>query len=162
MRTQTRARTWEGGLLAPANSGTRKNADRLRGSGEVPAVVGIGASAGGLEALKAFFAAMPRSPGLAFVIGSRVDSKHESLTPELLATSTTLVIESACDRQPLVRDHVYVIPPAHTLTIEKGRFRVQRPKDRRALRGTINRLFRSLATDQGAHAAAVVLSGVEA
>jgi len=110
--------------LAPANPGTRKNADRLRGSGEVPAVVGIGASAGGLEALKAFFAAMPRSPGLAFVIGSRVDSKHESLTPELLATSTTLVIESACDRQPLVRDHVYVIPPDHTLTIEKGRFRV--------------------------------------
>ena len=81
-------------------------------------VVGIGASAGGLEALKAFLGAMPQQTGLAFVVVVHLDPTHESLMPELLLSHVTgLSVEQARDRQPLEIDHVYVIPPNRTLTI---------------------------------------------
>jgi chemotaxis methyl-accepting protein methylase/signal transduction histidine kinase len=124
-----------------------------------PAVVGIGASAGGLEALKAFFAAMPPKTGLAFVVVVHLDPTHESLLAELLSHVTGLVVEQARDRQPLETDHVYVIPPNRTLTIDQGLLRVQEVVDRRSLRGAIDHFFRSLAEAEGDRAVAIVLSG---
>lgn len=103
---------------------------------------------------------MPTSPGIAFVVVSRLDPTRESLTPELLGTSTTLHIEAARDGQPLLHDHVYVVPPHRSLTIENGCLRVQPATDRRASHGTIDRFFRSLASDQGSHATAIMLSGM--
>lgn len=122
-------------------------------------VVGIGASAGGLEALKAFFGAMPPASGLVFVVVVHLDPTHESLMPELLAKSTTLSVEQARDRQPLEVDHVYVIPPNRTLTLQQGLLRVQEVADRRGLRGSIDHFFRSLAAGHGANAVGIVLSG---
>jgi two-component system CheB/CheR fusion protein len=122
-------------------------------------VVGIGASAGGLEALKAFFGAMPPKTGLAFVVVVHLDPTHESLLPELLGKCTPLTVEQAQDRQPLEVDHVYIIPPNRTLTIGQGLLQVREVIDRRGLRGAIDHFFRSLAEDQRDRAIAIVLSG---
>jgi two-component system CheB/CheR fusion protein len=125
-------------------------------------VVGLGASAGGLEALKAFFGNMPPGHGMVFIVVVHLDPTHDSLMPELLARSTPLNVEQARDRQPLEADHVYIIPPNRTLTLDQGLIRLQEVADRRGLRGTIDHFFRSLAVDQGANAVAIVLSGIGA
>lgn len=122
-------------------------------------VVGIGASAGGLEALKALFGAMPPKSGLVFVVVVHLDPSHDSLMPELLARTTTLSVQQAQDRAPLESDHVYIIPPNRTLTVGQGLLHVQEVADRRGLRGSIDHFFRSLATDQGTNAVGIVLSG---
>ena len=128
-------------------------------SPEHAAVVGIGASAGGLEALKAFFGAVPQTTGLAYVVVMHLDPTHESSLPELLGRVTSLPVDAATDRQVLQADHVYVIPPNRHLTVEGGLIRIATPLDRRALRGTIDHFFRSLATDQRERAIGIVLSG---
>jgi two-component system, chemotaxis family, CheB/CheR fusion protein len=122
-------------------------------------VVGIGASAGGLEALKAFFGAMPPTTGLAFVVVVHLDPTHDSLMPELIARATAHHVEHARDRQALEADHVYIIPPNRTLILERGRLRVRTVPDRRSLRGVIDQFYRSLAGDQHDRAVAVILSG---
>ena len=114
-------------------------------------VVGIGASAGGLEALKSFFGAMSPASGVVFVVVVHLDPTHDSLMPELLAKCTPLTVRQARDRQPLEGNHVYVIPPNRTLTLEKGLIRVREVADRRGLRGTIDQFFRSLADDLHEH-----------
>ena len=73
-------------------------------------IVGIGASAGGLEALKAFFAAVPEHSGLTFVVVIHLDPTHESFMPDLIARGTSLRVEAARDRQPMQPNHVYVDP----------------------------------------------------
>ena len=126
---------------------------------ELLPVVGIGASAGGLEALKAFFGAMPENPGAAFVVVVHLDPTHESLMPDLLARATSMRVAHARDRQTLEANHVYVIPPNRSLTVEGGQIRVQTVEDRRTLRGVIDRFLRSLAGDQHGRAVGIVLSG---
>ena len=144
-----------GGAPRPKTVPERRTARR---DGEMP-VVGIGASAGGLEALKDLFGAMPPDTHLTFVVVVHLDPTHESLMPGLLGRSTTLHVEHARDRQPLEPNHVYVIPPNRTLTLEHGVIRVSEAPDRRALRGVIDHFFRSLADDQHDRAIAVILSG---
>jgi len=142
-----------------------RNNKPAAGSGTTPAVggrlpiVGLGASAGGLEALRAFFGAMPPKTGLSFVVVVHLDPTHESLMPELLAKSTTLGVHQAQDRQRLEADHVYIIPPNRALTIDQGLIRVREVADRRGLRGSIDHFFRSLADDQHDGAIGVILSG---
>lgn len=149
--------------VAPAGGAVRReqprSATRIQAAGGPIAVVGIGASAGGLEALKRFFGAMPPTAGVAFVVVVHLDPTHESMMPELLGKSTSLLVEHARDRQPLAADHVYVIPPGRTLTIEQRQIRVTNAPDRRDLRGVIDHFFRSLAEDQQDMAVAVILSG---
>jgi chemotaxis methyl-accepting protein methylase/signal transduction histidine kinase len=122
-------------------------------------IVGIGASAGGLDALKKFFTAMPTRTGLAFVVVVHLDPSHKSFMAELLAHMTGLAVEEAHDRQPLEIDHVYIIPPNRTLTIDQGMIRVQEVADGRGLRGSIDHFFRSLAESERERAIAIVLSG---
>jgi two-component system CheB/CheR fusion protein len=148
----------------PRGSGTKRVTRALTQTAPIPdqrrpVVVGIGASAGGLEALKAFFSAMPPTTGLVFVVVVHLDPTHESLMPELLSHLTGLSVEQARDRQPLEVDHVYVIPPNRTLTIDQGLLRVREVADRRSLRGAIDHFFRSLAEAEGDRAVAIVLSG---
>src|SRR5215472_11573255 len=129
-------------------------------SGRAPGpIVGIGASAGGLEALKKFFGAMPPKTGFVFVVVVHLDPAHRSLMPELLSRVTGLTVTQAHDRQPLEIDHVYVIPPNRTLTVAQGLIRVQEVPDRLGLRGSIDRFFRSLAEAERERAVAIVLSG---
>jgi len=152
---------------APSGSSRKRRAAAAAGlsgdgsrSGRAPGpIVGIGASAGGLEALKKFFGAMPPKTGLVFVVVVHLDPAHRSLMPELLSRVTGLTVAQAHDHQRLEVDHVYVIPPNRTLTVAQGFIRVQEVPDRLGLRGSIDRFFRSLAEAERERAVAIVLSG---
>ncbi|HEX5314575.1 MAG TPA: chemotaxis protein CheB, partial [Gammaproteobacteria bacterium] len=124
-----------------------------------PLIVGIGASAGGLEAFKAFFHHMPADSGMAFVLVQHLDPDHHSLLAELLASHTAMPVVEAEDGAQVIADHVFVIPPDATLTIEQGRLQVQTPAPARSGRHPIDAFFASLAADQGENAVCVVLSG---
>jgi two-component system CheB/CheR fusion protein len=122
-------------------------------------VVGLGASAGGLETCQTFFSEMPDEPGMTFVLVQHLDPDHETLMPELLSRHTAMPVEAAQDETPIAPNHVYVIPPNATLTIDGGMLRVTEPREPRGHRTPIDSFFRSLAEDQGEHAVCVVLSG---
>ena len=122
-------------------------------------VVGLGASAGGLEAFTSFLKAVPPDSGMAFVLVHHVDPEHESLMAELLARHTKMPVVMAENAMPAVPDHVYVIPPNRYMEIEKGVLHLFEPKDKRGTRLPINRFLMSLARDQGRYAVAVILSG---
>jgi len=122
-------------------------------------VVGIGASAGGLEAFQAFFSAMPAASGMAFVLVQHLDPRHTTLIPELLAEQTAMPVSLVTDEMRVETDHVYVIPPNATLTIDDCILRVTRPDRSRGRRTPIDGFFRSLAEDQGDDAVGIVLSG---
>jgi two-component system CheB/CheR fusion protein len=122
-------------------------------------VVGLGASAGGLQAFSAFLNATPADSGAAFVLIHHVDPDHKSLMADLLAKHTDMPVVLAQDQTPVQADHVYVIPPKKYLEIKKGVLHLSEPKDRRGTRLPIDMFLRSLATDSGHNAIAVILSG---
>ncbi len=122
-------------------------------------VVGIGASAGGLDAFKTFFSAMPDESGMAFVLIQHLDPTHESLMTELLARYTLMTVVQAEDKVPLECNRVYIIPPNKYLTLQKGVLRLTKPVERRGLRMPIDYFFRSLADDQQEKAIGIILSG---
>ena len=118
----------------------------------------MGASAGGLEAFQRFFAHVPPANGMAFVLVQHLDPRHATLLPELLAKSTPMSVETVKDETPVQPDHVYVIPANGTLTIEGGVVRVT-PAEMKIPRMPIDRLFHSLAEDQGHNAVCILFSG---
>jgi two-component system CheB/CheR fusion protein len=122
-------------------------------------VVGMGASAGGLEALQRFFAQMPADTGMAFILVQHLDPRRETLMPELLGKTTQMSVEQVKDETPVEPNRVYVIPPNATLTIEGGLLRVKSPPDELRLRMPIDSLFHSLAEDQRGRAVCILLSG---
>jgi two-component system CheB/CheR fusion protein len=122
-------------------------------------VVGIGSSAGGLEALQVLFRALPADAGLGFIVAPHLDPTQKSHLTELLARCTEMPVVEIARPIEVERDHVYVIAPNQELTIRKGVIRSRRPT---ALRGhwhPIDSFFRSLAEDQRERAIAIVLSG---
>jgi two-component system CheB/CheR fusion protein len=122
-------------------------------------VVGIGASAGGLEAFQELFSHMPAASGMAFVLIQHLDPRHETLMPELLARHTAMPVRLVSDETRVETDHVYVIPPNATLTIDDCTLRVTRLDRARGRRMPIDNFFRSLAEDQGDDAVGIILSG---
>ena len=122
-------------------------------------IVGLGASAGGLEALQAFFAAVPPDTGIAYVIVQHLDPDGPSLVPELLGKATPLPVDEARDGTPLAPDHVYVAPPQGALRLDADVLRVVPVSGKEPLRGPIDAFFFSLAEARQAAAVAVVLSG---
>ena len=122
-------------------------------------IVGIGASAGGLNAFKTFFQHMPADSGLSFVLVQHLDPTHKSMLVELLARQTPMPVSEAEDDAPIERDHIYIIPPDATLTIKDSRLRVVKPAPPREHRHPIDTFFASLAEDQGDCAVCIVLSG---
>lgn len=129
------------------------------GPAESRLIVGIGASAGGLEAFKGFFAQMPADSGMAFVLVQHLAPQHTSLLTELIQRCTPMQVREAVDGDQARADHVYVIPPDATLTIANGVLRVSKPAPPREHRWPINTFFSSLAEDQGDCAVCIVLSG---
>jgi two-component system CheB/CheR fusion protein len=128
-------------------------------TGDAPAlVVGVGASAGGLAALTAFFAAAPPRTGLAFIVVMHHPADEPSHLPEILARRDGLDVVLAADGMRIEADRVYVAPPAARLTLVGG---VVRLVDRDPGGGDlpVDAFFRSLASDQTARAAGVLLSG---
>jgi len=121
-------------------------------------IVGIGASAGGVEALEYLFNAMPPDPGVAFVIITHVAPQRESLLPEILARDTRMPVLIAERDQEVHPNHVYVAPAGAVLDIRKGRLGVRAGTEHRE-RTPIDTFFAALAEDQGEYAIGIVLSG---
>ncbi len=122
-------------------------------------IVGIGASAGGLDALSRFFASLPADTGMGFVVIQHLSPDRESLVPDLLAQKTSLPVHAAADKTLVEPDHVYIIPSNAQLTIEGGFLRVGLPKEDHGHRSPIDTFFHSLAQDQGPLAIGIILSG---
>jgi len=122
-------------------------------------VVGLGASAGGLQSVTAFLENAPADSGAAFVLVNHLDPDHESLMADLLDKHTAMPVVLAEDKLRVQPDHVYVIPPNCYLEIKNGTLVLFEQKDRRGTRMPIDRFLRSLATDLGENAIAVILSG---
>ena len=122
-------------------------------------IVGIGASAGGLEASEVFFKEMPPDAGVAFVLVVHLDPTHASILPALLQKHTEMPVGQATDGVKVEPNHVYVIPPNKDLKIMNGRLLLMEPTQPRGVRLPIDSFFRSLAQDQGRNAVCIILSG---
>jgi two-component system CheB/CheR fusion protein len=123
-------------------------------------IVGIGASAGGLEAIESFFKAMPSNSGVAFVVVQHLSPDHKSLMVELLSKHTHMSVRRAEDGMSVERDCVYLIPPNHNLRMFHGRLLLsEQQRDLRGINLPIDIFLRSLAEDQGDKAIAIILSG---
>jgi len=123
------------------------------------AVVGIGASAGGLDACRKFLTALPADSGMAFILVQHLDPTHESMMVDLLASHTSMVVRQAIDGMPIERDHFYVIPPGSYLSIADGLLHLSEPQARHGARLPFDFLLNALAADRGPLAACVILSG---
>ncbi|MGF6227858.1 two-component system CheB/CheR fusion protein [Inquilinus ginsengisoli] len=122
-------------------------------------IVGVGASAGGVEALQGFFGGMPQEPGMAFVIVTHLNPQRKSLLHEVVARLTPMPVLVAAHGVRVERDHVYVLPSDAILTIAGGTLDVRKPDPLHRERKPIDLFLSSLAEDRGEYAAAAILSG---
>jgi len=134
------------------------DAVRAAGNGSIR-VVGLGGSAGSIPALCRFFAAMPATSGLAFVVILHLAPEHESSLAEVLQQATGMPVEQARQGQEVLPDHVYVIPPGKYLSLTDGHLRLTDLQREHGRRLTVDLFFRSLADTHGPHSVAIVLSG---
>ena len=123
------------------------------------AVVGIGASAGGLEAFKQFFSVMPPDSGLAFLLIPHLDPTHKSLMVELLRRCSTMPVSEATDGHRVQPNQVYIIPPSRYMAIRGGILKLSNPTEPRGLERAIDFSLRSLAVDQAERSIGIILSG---
>ncbi len=123
-------------------------------------IVGIGASAGGLEPLEQFFRQVPSKSGLAYVVVQHLDPTQKAMLAELLQRVTAMPVREAATNVHVEPNCVYVIPPNTELSVVNDVLHLERPGEPRGMRLPINVLFSSLASAQGERAIAVVLSGM--
>lgn len=124
-----------------------------------PMVVGIGASAGGLEAFTAFLRDLPAKTGLAFVLIQHLDPKRKSLLSELLGRATSVPVKDAANGMLLEADHIYVMPPNVNMTVAGRSLRLSPRTLHRGQHMPVDIFLRSLATECRGRSAAVILSG---
>ncbi|MEI4474213.1 chemotaxis protein CheB [Frigidibacter sp. MR17.24] len=124
-----------------------------------PVIVGVGASAGGLEAFQTLLATLRPTDDFALILVQHLDPEHDSLLPELLSKRTQLPVQAITDGMEVEAANVYLIPPGVALQIEDGRLRLIPFEAPRGQRRPIDLFFESLAADQGMNSAAIVLSG---
>lgn len=139
-------------MIPPTDSGDQPT------NGSVP-VVGIGASAGGLEAFTQLLSALPDDTGMAFVLVQHLDPTHESNLTDILSRATRLPVLEASQDLAVQPNHIYVIPPNAALTIVEGELQLS---GRGAARGphlSIDYFFKSLAAERRTGAIGVILSG---
>ena len=125
-------------------------------------VVGVGASAGGLEAIKALLSHLPSTTGMAYVVVQHLDPNHVSLLPELLARATPLLIKEVEEGMVVEPDCVYICPPNAELTLPSRVFQLSSfspSRQKGGKPGVIDRFLTSLASTQGQQAVGVLLSG---
>ena len=123
-------------------------------------IVGIGASAGGLEALDEFLGNVPNRSGLAYVVIQHLDPTQKGLLPELLQRSTLMQVYQVTDGMHVKPNCVYVIPPNKSMSILKGVLYLFEPLESRGMRLPVDFFMRSLADDQQERAVGVILSGM--
>jgi len=122
-------------------------------------IVGIGASAGGLEAFEQFFRSVPPDSGMAFVLVSHLDPDHDSMLTEILQRATTMRVVEAQDQVKVMPNCVYALPPNREMAIFHGALQLSTPERPRGQRMVIDSFLRSLAEDQGERAIGIILSG---
>src|SRR5512138_2441826 len=128
-------------------------------SGDFP-IVGIGCSAGGLEALEAFFHDIPADSGIAFVVVQHLDPHHASNLPELIARGTSLPVKEIKNRMKVQPGTIYVIPPNKELSLLRDTLHLLDPAPPVGLRLPVDFFLRSLAEDRQERAVGVILSGM--
>jgi two-component system CheB/CheR fusion protein len=127
-------------------------------SGAFP-IVGIGASAGGLEAFTQLLRNLPADSGMAFVLVQHLDPKHESRLADLLAKTTRMPVREVADRAPVQPNHVYVIPPNTIMTLAEDGLHLAPRSDLRGQHLPIDHFFKSLAEQRPTASIGVILSG---
>ena len=123
-------------------------------------IIGVGTSAGGLDALERFFSKVPATCGYAFVVVQHLDPTQKELLVELLQRCTPLPVVEITDELTVERDHIYVIPPNCDISIDHGMLQILDPQVRRGLRLPIDGFLRRLAEDREALSIGVILSGM--
>jgi two-component system CheB/CheR fusion protein len=121
-------------------------------------IVGVGASAGGLEAFTQLLRAVPVDTGMAFVLVQHLAPSHGSALAEILSRATSMPVTEVADEPEIEPNRVYVIPPDRNMVIVSGHLRLL-PREARGKQHPIDQFFRSLAENQGHMAIGVVLSG---
>ncbi|WP_440949786.1 chemotaxis protein CheB [Methanosphaerula subterraneus] len=123
-------------------------------------IIGIGASAGGLEALEQFLKGVPQESGMAFVVVQHLDPTQPGMLPELLQRATPMPVIQVTETVAIQPDSVYVIPPGHDLSLLHRSLHLLEPHAPRGLRLPIDFFFRSLADDLQDKSIGVILSGM--
>lgn len=122
-------------------------------------LVGIGASAGGIQALRQFFAHTPSDTGMAFVVILHLSPTYDSNAAALIQSVSLMPVVQVTEAVPVVPNQIYVIPPAHDLSMIDGSIRLNKRGSRHERHAPIDLFFRTLADSHGQHAVAIVLSG---
>jgi two-component system CheB/CheR fusion protein len=125
-------------------------------------IVGIGASAGGLDACRKLLAALPADTGMAFILVQHLDPDHASMMVDLLASHTTMTVLQAANGMPVEPNHLYIIPPGAYLSVVDDILHLSRPRERHGARLPFDFLLQSMATAFGPRAVCVILSGTGA
>jgi two-component system, chemotaxis family, CheB/CheR fusion protein len=131
----------------------------LPGSADRPTVVGIGASAGGLTALRTFFSNVPEESGLAYVVVVHLSPEHPSHFAEVLQPHVKVPVRQVTENTPLQPDCVYVIPPNRNLSAIDTHLRLSKLEEHRGDRAPIDHFLRTLAATHDGHSVGVILSG---
>ena len=122
-------------------------------------IVGIGASAGGLEAVSTLLRALPKDTGMAFVLIQHLNPTHASMLTEILARATAMPVVEGREGLRVEANHVYVIPPATNMTVSQGTLHIAPRADTRGPYRPIDHFLHSLAEDQSFRSVGVILSG---
>ena len=122
-------------------------------------IVGIGASAGGLDAFTEFLKHLPLDTGMGFVLVQHLDPQHASALPQLLARATSMRVSEVTNNLRVEPNHIYVIPPNANLSIVRGALKLQPRQARRVPHHSVDFFFESLARDRRERAIGVILSG---
>src|SRR3954466_5200240 len=139
----------------------RNGAQKRRDPNEPMAVVGLGASAGGIAPLQQFFGDMDPESGRAFVVVMHLSPDHESNLASILQTRTSMPVTQVSEAVKVRPNHVYVIPPNHQLMFEDNTLHLVPPQQPLGRRVTIDLFFRTLAQAFGQRAVCVILSGTD-
>lgn len=147
-------------ITKKANSEASPAGKPLRKVKEKFPIVGIGASAGGLEALEQFLGNVPENSGMAYVVIQHLDPTQKGMLPELLQRTTSMKVNQVADRMPVKVNCVYVIPPNKSMSILNGVLHLFEPVETRGMRLPIDFFLRSLADDKQDLSIGVILSGM--
>ncbi|HSP44904.1 MAG TPA: chemotaxis protein CheB, partial [Chthoniobacterales bacterium] len=155
------AKTLDPAATDLAGDSSRGGARKRRDPSEAVAVVGIGASAGGIAPLQQFFAEMTADSGLAFVVVMHLSPDFKSQLAEVLQQKTRMPVVQVTEAVKVQPNHVYVIPPNHQLTFEDNMLRLVPPQQAQGRRVTIDLFFRTLAYAYGQRAVSIIMSGTD-
>ena len=156
MRAKSKAKRSTGPASTPATKPSRA----ARGSSAPTRIVGLGCSAGGLEACEQFLTHLAPDTGLAFALVSHLDPARKGIMPELLQRCTRMKVCQAEDGMKARPNCVYVIPPNVDLSLLHGKFQLLEPSAPRGLRLPIDFFFQHLAQDQKERSVGIILSGM--